>query len=111
MRDDKEYLHDIIDAITQIEKYAFKGFAEFKSNELIQVWIIHHLEIIGEASRKISEEIQTKYPNIPWARIIAMRNILIHDYFGIDLEEVWTTVERHLPELKTSIGIIIEELI
>lgn len=86
MRDEKERLKDILDAIEKIEKYGIK--ASFDEDELIQTWIVHHLQIIGEAAAKLDSLFYEKYPEIPWSQIIAMRNILVHDYFGIDLEEV-----------------------
>ena len=109
MRNDAERLTDILEAITNIEKYAVKGKAEFQKNELIQIWIVHHLQIIGEASNNLSQEIREKYPNLSWAEIIAFRNILVHEYFRIDLNVVWKIVERDLPNLKTKIELILEE--
>lgn len=109
MRNDAERLTDILEAITNIEKYAVKGKAEFQKNELVQIWIVHHLQIIGEASNNLSQEIREKYPNLSWAEIIAFRNILVHEYFRIDLNVVWKIVERDLPNLKTKIELILEE--
>jgi len=67
---------------------------------MVQVWVIHHLQIIGEAVRGISSEFRTAHLEIPWADIIGMRNILIHQYFGIDKDAVWKVVEHDLPILK-----------
>lgn len=100
MRDDRERLRDILEAIAQIEKYAVKGEAEFQQNELIQVWIVHHLQIIGEASSSLSQTLINKYQRLPWAEIVAFRNILVHEYFRVDLKAVWKIVERDLPDLK-----------
>jgi len=72
-------------------------------DELIQVWIIHHIQIVGEAAGKISASIQERNPDIPWHDIGAMRNILVHHYFGIDLQEVWNTVTIDLPVLKSHV--------
>jgi uncharacterized protein with HEPN domain len=100
MRDDAERLQDILEAIAQIEKYAARGLEAFERDELIQVWMVHHLQIIGEAVRSLSETLRQAHPEVPWAQIEAMRNILVHEYFDVDLEEVWVTVERDLPGLK-----------
>ncbi|BBL66916.1 HepT-like ribonuclease domain-containing protein [Methanoculleus chikugoensis] len=70
---------------------------------MAQVWIIHHLQIIGEAVRGISSEFKAEKPGIPWTDIIGMRNVLIHHYFGIDRDAVWNVVERDLLELKNQI--------
>ena len=88
----------------------FEPGRAFLQNELIQVWIIHHLQLIGEAAARLGQAFHAAYPQIPWAQIVAMRNILVHEYFGIDLEEVWTTVERDLPLLKAQITAILREL-
>lgn len=110
MRDDREKLRDILDAIERIEKYAVQGRQSFEQNELIQTWFIQHLQIIGEASRVLSADIREQHPEVPWSQMIGMRNILTHNYFEIDLEVVWSVVERNLPDLKRQIEIILQEL-
>ncbi len=110
MRGPKDRLLDMLDAITNIERYASKGRAAFEKDELIQNWFVHHLQIIGEAASKLDKSFHQSYSQISWAEIIAMRNILVHDYFGIDLEAVWEVVARDLPELKIHINEVINEL-
>jgi uncharacterized protein with HEPN domain len=110
MRDDRERILDILEAIEKVEKYSSKGRDEFESNELIQIWIIHHIQIIGEAASKISDDLRKSHPEIPWPQIIAMRNILVHDYYRADLDEVWIAVESGLPDLKEKVKRIIERL-
>ena len=107
MRNDREYLLDILEAIGRVERYAARGRDAFDREELVQTWIVHHLQIIGEAARKLSSEFRAAHPEIPWAEIVAMRNVLVHDYFGIDEEEVWSAVQRDLPELKRKIEAIL----
>lgn len=109
MRDTSERLRDIQEAISKITKYTGAGRESFDQNELIQTWVVHHLEIIGEASRSISQEYKNKNPEIDWARISRMRNVLIHAYFGIDMDIVWGVVEYDLPVLKTQIDAILGE--
>lgn len=103
MRNDRERLSDILEAIENIEKYAAEGKEAFEQDELIQTWILHHLLILGEAAAKVSDEFQEEHNRIPWSQIIGMRNILVHHYFGIDLEVVWGLIEKDLPELKQAI--------
>jgi uncharacterized protein with HEPN domain len=100
MRDERERLVDILEAIEKIEKYASQGKDEFERNELVQMWIVHHLQIIGEAASRLSGDFKEAHPDVAWKQIIGMRNILVHGYFEIDLEIVWAVVEDHLPELK-----------
>ena len=110
MRKEIEWLKDILEAIEQIEKYAVKGEDEYLQNELIQKWMIYHLQIIGEAANKISNEVQNKFSSISWPQIIGLRNIIVHEYFGIDVEEIWNTVMIDIPNLKIKILKIIEKL-
>ena len=110
MRNERERLLDILEAIERIEKYAEEGRDAFESNELIQTWVVHHITIIGEACRSLPNEFQANYATIPWADIIGMRNILVHHYFGIDVNAVWSVVEQDLPELKFNVEAILKGL-
>ena len=99
----------MIEAIERIERYAARGRQAFETDELLQTWVVHHIQIIGEAVRKLSDALRSAHPEIPWAQIIAMRNIVVHDYFGVDTQEVWAAVERDLPDLKRKIQAILRE--
>jgi len=110
MRDDRQRLEDILEAIEHIEKYAAKGKTLFDDEELVQTWILHHIQIIGEAARGLSEDFRQEHQEVPWRQIVAVRNILVHHYFGIDKPLVWSVVENDLPELKTNIRNILAEL-
>jgi uncharacterized protein with HEPN domain len=103
MRDDRERLLDIQEAIERIEKYAAQGRETFDHDELIQTWILHNLQILGEAARAISADFKQQHPEVSWQQIAGMRNILVHDYFGIDASIVWAVVERELPVLKQQV--------
>jgi uncharacterized protein with HEPN domain len=107
VRDVFERLRDIVEAIARITKYTSQGREKFDQNELVQTWVVHHLEIIGEATRSIPQDFKDLHPEIAWKQIGRMRNILIHIYFGIDRDIVWEVVERDLPNLKTSIDEIL----
>jgi len=103
MRDDGERLFDIAEAIERIKKYAGRGKEAFENDELIQNWIVHHLQILGEAAAKISKDFRNRHADIPWSKMIGMRNIPVHDYFGIDVDVVWPAVENDLPALERKI--------
>jgi uncharacterized protein with HEPN domain len=103
MRDDQQRLKDILEAIERIQRRAGTDRKEFDRNELLQVWIVHHLQIIGEAARGVTEATRDSIPEIPWKQIVGMRHILVHHYFGIDLETVWSVVEGDLESLKASL--------
>jgi uncharacterized protein with HEPN domain len=107
VRDTFERLRDIQEAIENITQYTDQGRHSFNENELIQIWVIRHLEIIGEAARAIPGDFKDRHPEIPWRRINGMRNVLVHIYFGIDLKIVWAVVERDLPVLKVSVDALL----
>ena len=108
MRDVNERFYDMQEAIERIEKYAERGRSAFVSDELIQTYIVHNLQILGEAAAKIPIEAQVQYPEFPWPKIVGMRNVLVHNYFNIDLDIVWLVVERDLPALKTTLIHVLE---
>jgi uncharacterized protein with HEPN domain len=108
MKDDRARLLDILEAIERVEKVSAQGRSDFDRDPLIQVWIVHHLQIVGEAARQLSTEFTHEHSEIPWAQIISMRNILVHNYFGIDLEEVWSAVEKDIPDLQRKVTRIVE---
>jgi uncharacterized protein with HEPN domain len=103
MRDDRVRLADVLDAIDRVERYASRGRAAFDADELVRTWMVHHLQIIGEACRALSPELRDRHPEVPWRAIVGMRNILVHSYFDIDAEAVWNAVERDVPALKATI--------
>jgi uncharacterized protein with HEPN domain len=104
MRDDRGRLQDIFDAIKRIERYAKRGRRAFEENELVHTWMIHHIQIIGEAASQLTPTFRKTHQQVPWPQIIKMRHVLVHDYLGIDLAEVWAVVERDLPTLKKQVS-------
>ena len=111
MRDDTIYLKHILDAIARIESY-IQGVDErvFKQNPLIQDGVIRQIEIIGEATKKLSKKLRAQNDHIPWQDIAGMRDKLIHDYLGVDIEKVWLTVIEDLPLLKKQIKQVLQKL-
>ena len=104
-------LEHIIECIEKIESIAINiSLIEFKDNWVIQDAVIRNLEIIGEAVRAIDDDLKHKYDNVPWSQAMGMRNILIHEYFRVDLDAVWVTIQENLPELKQQIESILTDL-
>ncbi|MGG1611448.1 HepT-like ribonuclease domain-containing protein [Paenibacillus sp. FSL K6-2441] len=103
-------LMDILESINRIETYlgAVK-YDEFLANQMLLDAVIRNLEIIGEAARNLSDEVKKKYPEVPWKNMIGLRNILIHEYFGIDESIVWEVATRNLKEVKPIIVRAIQE--
>lgn len=109
MRRDAERLQDMLDAITAIERYANQGRQAFDEQELIQIWVVHHLQIIGEAANSLSTDLLNQYSDVPWAQIVAFRNIVVHEYFRVSLNLVWEVVQNNLPSLKNALESILQE--
>jgi len=108
-RDYLLFLEDIADAILRIEEYTNgMSFEKFRDNNMAIDAVIRNFEVIGEAANKIPDSIREKYPAIEWREAIGFRNILIHDYFGIDIEAVWDTIKKNLPPFKKSIVEVIQ---
>ena len=110
MRDPKERLRDVLEAISAIGRYADRDRNTLERDELLQTWFLHHLQIIGEAARAIPEEIRALAPDIPWLKIIGMRNVLVHGYFEIDTDIVWEAVVRDVPALKPALEELLRRL-
>jgi len=108
MRSDRDRLRDILQALAKIETQVPRGEDVFCRDEMLQVWMVHHLEIIGEAARALSPAFRARYPQVQWAKLIAMRNILVHEYFGLNLRQVWVVATRDLPVLKCHIQQIVQ---
>jgi uncharacterized protein with HEPN domain len=108
VRDDRERLLDILEAIEKIESHLPGDKLTFSVDELLQTWDIHHLRIIGEAVRSLSEGFRLTHPDLPYKSIIGMRNILTHLYFEIDADIVWSVLINDLPVLKAQVSTILQ---
>jgi uncharacterized protein with HEPN domain len=105
------FLEDILQSITKIHTYiSGLSYDDFVQNGLVFDAVIRNLEVIGEATRHIPENIKNKYTEIPWRRMAGLRNILIHEYFGLDEMIVWEVVTRNLPEVEPLIINLISKL-
>jgi uncharacterized protein with HEPN domain len=110
LRSDRERLFDILESVERIEAQAARGRAAFVDDELAQTAVVRWVEIIGEAARGLSEELRQAHPEVPWRQMIAMRNVLIHGYFDIDVDLVWSVAQNDLPKLGAQMRAIVNEM-
>lgn len=107
----KIFLTHILDSINLVEEYIEgKGRSEFLKSKQLQDSVIRRIEIIGEAIKNIPNDIKEKYNQIPWKEITGMRDILIHQYFGVDLDLTWQVIDKDLPRLKRQISDISKKI-
>jgi len=107
VRGDRDRLLDIQEAVEKIEQHvAGRSKQDLGLDELLQVWVVHHLQIIGEAAHGLSEEFLARHREVAWTAMIGMRHVLVHDYFEIDLDIVWATVMDDLPLVKRAVQAI-----
>lgn len=104
------YLEDMLQSMERIEAYLGDfDFEKFQNNNLVVDAVIRNFEIIGEASKKIPCEIQEKYPEIPWKKMYGLRNLMAHEYFGVDHEMIWEIAKNNLPKNQTDLLKVIEK--
>lgn len=110
MRRESERLGDILEAIAAIERYTIRGKKAFNEDELIQVWIVHHLQVIGEAVNALPTELIARHQDIPWQDIIGFRNLVVHEYFRVSLNIVWEIARDELLPLKEKVELMLLEI-
>jgi uncharacterized protein with HEPN domain len=100
VKDPRVYLQHILEAIDDIEAYASGGAERFSNERMVQDAVIRKLEVIGEATKQLPDVVKQTQPDVPWREIAGMRDKMIHDYFGVNLDIVWAVVERDMPPLR-----------
>jgi uncharacterized protein with HEPN domain len=106
-KNDRFYIHYILEAIQRMETYTLEGKDKFFQSTLIQDAIIRNLEVIGEASKSVSNEFREKYSEVPWRNMTGLRDVLIHEYFRINLDIVWNVAAVELPKVKEKLQTVV----
>ena len=109
MKDDRVYLRHVRECIRRIEENVADGKDRFLKSHTLQDAVLRNLQTMAESTQRVSEELKTVHPEVEWRRIAAFRNVLVHDYLGIDVERVWEITQRDVPELKQAVLNILEE--
>lgn len=108
MKDQRLYLIHIQESIEKIEEYTKEGESSFSSDYKTQDAVIRNFEIIGEAAKRLSDETRQIAQNVPWKQFAGFRDVLIHQYDGIDMAEVWLTIANDLPALKNAVNLMLK---
>ena len=109
MKDDRIYLQHIRDALDDIATYANAGREAFIAERMRQDATIRKLQVIGQAVKNLSDTSKSRQPHIPWKQIAGLRDKVIHDYFGVNLDIVWAVVEKDLPQLRRAVDALLSE--
>lgn len=110
MKNDRPYLADILQALERVEEIGQRGRDAFLGDWLLQDAAIRNFEIVGEAVKRVSGELQAAHPEIPWADLAGLRDVLIHQYFRVDLEIVWALIEQRVAALRGDVARLVASL-
>ena len=103
------FIEDIDNAIKKIERYTKNiNYEAFSQDEMVVDAVIRNFEVIGEAINNIPEKVKEKFPDVEWSEAVGFRNVLIHNYFGLDIEAIWDTIKENIPDLKKHISSVLE---
>ena len=110
MRRERLFLEDILTAADAIAEFIQdQGFGSFEANRMLRSAVVHQLTIIGEAVAHLSAELRERHADIPWADVKSFRNIIVHNYFGIDWEEVWRSARTRVPVLRAQVARLLRD--
>jgi uncharacterized protein with HEPN domain len=108
VKDDSIYLKHILESIRRIEEDTCEGRESFLAAHALQDAVLRNLQTLSESAKRLSDPLKANHPEIEWRRISAFRNILVHDYLGIDLDRIWQIVRRDVPHLKQAVAALLE---
>ena len=103
MKEDRVYLEHVLEAAGKIAAYTAGGWEAFAGNPMAQDAVIRNFEIIGEAVKRLGEQTKSLHPGIPWREIAGLRDVLIHNYMGVNLRHVWNVIQQNLPGLRNAV--------
>ena len=109
MRDDTAYLRYIIECIRRIEENVAEGRDKFMASHTLQDAVLRNLQTMSESTQRLSDGLKERHPEVEWNRIAAFRNVLVHDYLGLDMETIWEIVHHDTPQLKVAVLIMLGE--
>jgi uncharacterized protein with HEPN domain len=109
VKDERVYLSHILECIQRIEQHRLAGQSEFLASTTLQDAVLRNLHTMAESTQRLSDSLKATQPTIPWDEIAGFRNILVHDYLGIDMEIIWGIMQTEVPELKSAVEAMLPE--
>jgi len=109
MKNDALYLRHIMECIRRIEENVAGGREPWMASHTLQDAVMRNLQTMSESTQRLSEALKARHPKVEWQRIVAVRNVLVHEYLGIDLERIWEIIQRDVPEFKQAIAAMLPE--
>jgi len=106
-KDDSVYVEHMLDCIQRIDEY-IENKDQFYSSRLVQDAVVRNLQTMAESSQRLAPEMKQQFNDVPWKEISGFRNILVHDYLGVDLDVIWSVVEQELPRLEQALSSYLE---
>jgi uncharacterized protein with HEPN domain len=103
MNNDADYLDHILECLEWIQRFTAGGREAFFRDRKTQSAVLRELQTLAESTQRLSDSLKNQHPEIPWSNIAGFRNVLVHDYLGVNLERIWEIVERDLPPLQASV--------
>jgi len=110
MKDQRIYLQHIIECIGWIEEYTSTGRDQFLASRMAQDATLRQLQVMAESTQRISADLKDQYPEVDWRALSGFRNVLVHDYLGVDMDEVYSAIQLHLPALKAAVESMLDAL-
>jgi uncharacterized protein with HEPN domain len=110
VKDDAAYLRHVLEAIRRIEENTAGGYDVFMGSHMIQDAVLRNLQTLAESTQRLSPSIKQRHPEVDWRALSGFRNVLVHDYLGIDLDQVWAALRRDMPTLRAAAETALEGL-
>jgi uncharacterized protein with HEPN domain len=103
LKDDQLYPRHILECIRRIEEDIAGGLPAFRASRTAQDAVLLNLQVLAESTQRLSDNLKSQWPQVEWSRIAAFRNVLVHDYLGLDMERIWVVTQRDVPELRQAV--------